>query len=133
MMFVKESWFYEGGGIMSKRIGERGTGKAFWKPVESAGASPGNASALARASIDGNRLLLFNHLDLGEMMTLGSNSAAISALGGRSRRSSSRRFVYSARMLTQGQAFAAANLAGRSKINSKRDAQKKEEEEGGLR
>ena len=115
---------------MSKRIGERGTGKAFWKPVESAGASPGNASALARASIDGNRLLRFNHLDLGEMMTLGSNSAAISALGGRVTlggplASLVRRFVYSARMPTQGQAFAAANLAGRSKINSKRDAQKK--------
>ena len=82
------------------------------------------------ASIDGNRLLRFNHLDLGEMMTLGSNSAAISALGGRVTlggplASLVRRFVYSARMPTQGQAFAAANLAGRSKINSKRDAQKK--------
>merc|ERR1712087_443419 len=78
------------------------------------------------------KLLPFRFLDLGNMMTLGSNDASISSLGGLVQlegpaASVARRLIYAVRMPTTNQAATAAKLSTSQKVsqflatNSKKD------------
>jgi len=66
------------------------------------------------------KLLPFSYLNLGEMMTLGTNDATISTLGGIELSGPAaswlRRLVYAVRMPTPGQGFLAAVDGSRRKL-----------------